>query len=102
MGDDLGRRALLSCGAACALAACGKWVDEPIAIEAGTPVKGLLSVAMARVPELAPPGGSILLHAHATDFLGRPVPGLGANPTPQRPRAYRAYCPHAGCRVARG
>src|SRR5229473_3945167 len=100
MGDDLGRRALLSCGAACALAACGKWVDEPIAIEAGTPVKGLLSVPMARVPELARPGGSILLHANAADFLGRRVSVLVANTTSQGLRAYGAYCPHAGCEVA--
>src|SRR5438128_8308510 len=101
MGDDHGRRAILGCGAACALsAACGKFVDEPVAIEAGAPAKGLLSVPMARMPELARPGGSILLRANATDFLGRRVSVLVANTTSQGLRAYDAYCPHAGCEVA--
>src|SRR5438445_279678 len=100
MGDDLGRRALLGCGAACALAACGKWVDEPVAIEAGAPVKGLLNVPMARLPELAKPGGSVLLHAEANDFLGRRVSVMVANTTSQGLRAYGAYCPHAGCELA--
>jgi len=100
MADDLGRRALFGCGAACALAACGKFVDEPVAIEAGTPVRNLLSVPMARVPELARPGSSILLHVDATDFLGRRVSVLVANTTSQGLRAYGAYCPHAGCEVA--
>ena len=101
MAEEPGRRALLRCGgAACALAACGKWVDEPIAIEAGTPVKGLLSVPVSRIPELARPGGSVLLHADATDFIGRRVSVLVANTTSQGLRAYGAYCPHAGCEVA--
>ncbi|HEX9578547.1 MAG TPA: Rieske (2Fe-2S) protein [Myxococcales bacterium] len=100
MADDLGRRALLRCGAACAVAACGKFVDEPVAIEAGAPVKGLLSVPMARVPELARQGGSVLLRANASDFLGRRVSVLVANTTSQGLRAYGAYCPHAGCEVA--
>ena len=101
MADDLGRRALLRCGAACALAAsCGKFVDEPIAIEAGTPAKGLLSVPMARMPELSRAGGSILLHVNASDFVGRRVSVLVANTTSQGLRAYGAYCPHSGCEVA--
>jgi cytochrome b6-f complex iron-sulfur subunit len=100
MADDLGRRALLRCGAACALAACGKFVDEPVAIEAGTPAKGLLSLPMARMPELARSGGSVLLRVNATDFLGRRVSVLVANTTSQGLRAYGAYCPHAGCEVA--
>jgi len=50
MGNDLGRRVLLRCGAACALAACGKFVDEPVAIQVGVPSKGLLSVPTARMP----------------------------------------------------
>src|SRR3954447_3063974 len=101
MGDDLGRRALLRCGgAACALAACGKFVDQPVAIEAGTPTKGLLSLATARVPELAQAGGSVLLHVNASDFLGRRVSVLVANTTSQGLRAYGAYCPHSGCEVA--
>ena len=79
MADDLSRRALLRCGAACALAACGKFVDQPVAIEAGAPTKGLLSVPTARIPELASAGGSVLLHLDATDFLGRPVSVLVAN-----------------------
>jgi Rieske Fe-S protein len=100
MADDLGRRALIRCGAACALAACGKFVEEPAAIEAGAPVRNLLSVPMARMPELARPGGSILLHVNSTDFLGRRVSVLVANTTSQGLRAYGAYCPHAGCEVA--
>lgn len=100
MADDLGRRALFRCGAACALAACGKFVDEPVAIEAGAPVKGLLSVPMARMPELARAGGSILVRVNATDFIGRRVSLLIANTTSQGLRAYGAYCPHAGCEVA--
>ena len=100
MADDLGRRALLRCGAACALAACGKFVDEPVAIEAGTPNKGLLSVPMLRMPELGRTGGSVLLHVNSTDFLGRRVSVLVANTTSQGLRAYGAYCPHAGCEVA--
>ena len=100
MPDDLGRRALFHCGAACALAACGKFVDEPVAVEAGAPVRGLLSVPMTRIPELAGHGGSILLHVNATDFLGRRVSILVANTTSQGLRAYGAYCPHAGCEVA--
>src|SRR5258708_4803912 len=100
MADDLGRRALFGCGAACALAACGKFVDEPLAIEAGAPMRNLISVPMARMPELARPGSSILLHVDATDFLGRRVSVLVANTTSQGLRAYGAYCPHAGCEVA--
>lgn len=100
MVDDLGRRTLLRCGAACAVAACGKFVDEPVAVEAGAPVKGLLSVPTARLPELARPGGSVLLHVNATDFLGRRVSVLVANTTSEGLRAYGAYCPHAGCEVA--
>src|SRR4051812_20605608 len=101
MGDDLGRRALLRCGAACALAAsCGKFVDEPVAIEAGTPAKGLLLLPIARTPELSRTGGSVLLHVNATDFLGRRVSVLVANTTSQGLRAYDAYCPHSGCEVA--
>jgi cytochrome b6-f complex iron-sulfur subunit len=100
MGNDLGRRTLLRCGAACALAACGKFVDEPVAIQVGAPVKGLLSVPMARMPELTRAGGSILLHADASDFLGRRVSVLVANTTSQGLRAYGAYCPHSGCEVA--
>ena len=100
MGSDLGRRALLRCGAACALAACGKFVDEPVAIETGAPASGLLSVPMARMPELTRAGGSVLLHADASDFLGRRVSVLVANTTSEGLRAYGAYCPHAGCEVA--
>lgn len=100
MADDLGRRALLRCGAACALAACGKFVDEPVAIEAGTPVKNLLSMPMARVPELSQAGGSVLLRVNATDFLGRRVSVLVANTTSEGLRAYGAYCPHSGCELA--
>src|SRR5438128_65778 len=100
MGNDLGRRVLLRCGAACALAACGKFVDEPVAIETGAPARGLLSVPMARMPELTRAGGSVLLHADASDFLGRRVSVLVANTTSDGLRAYGAYCPHAGCEVA--
>src|SRR5712692_11108460 len=101
MADGLGRRTVLRCGAACALAAaCGKFVDEPVAIEAGAPSGGLLSIPMARVPELSQTGGSVLLHADATDFVGRRVSVLVANTTSQGLRAYGAYCPHAGCEVA--
>ena len=84
MTDELGRRALLRCGAACAAAAaCGKFVDEPLAIEVGAPSKNLLSVPMARLPELARPGGSVLLHVDAADVLGRRVSILVANTTSQ-------------------
>src|SRR6266850_62270 len=101
MADGLGRRTLLRCGAACALAAgCGKFVDEPVAIEAGTPNKNLLSVPMARMPELGQPGGSVLLHANAVDFLGRRVSVLVANTSSEGLRAYGAYCPHSGCEMA--
>ncbi|HXL20251.1 MAG TPA: Rieske (2Fe-2S) protein, partial [Streptosporangiaceae bacterium] len=101
MADGLGRRTVLRCGAACALAAaCGKFVDEPVAIEAGAPSGGLLSIPMARVPELSQTGGSVLLHADATDFVGRRVSVLVANTTSQGLRAYGAYCPHAGCELA--
>ena len=101
MTDPLGRRALLRCGAACALAAgCGKFVDEPVAIEVGAPSGGLISVPTARMPELTQTGGSILLHVDATDFLGRRVSVLVANTSSQGLRAYDAYCPHSGCEVA--
>src|SRR3981189_436153 len=100
MGNDLGRRALLRCGAACALAACGKFVDEPVAIQVEAPSKGLLSVPTARMPELSRTGGSILLHADARDFIGRTVSVLVANTSSQGLRAYGAYCPHSGCEVA--
>jgi Rieske Fe-S protein len=58
---------------------------------------------MARLPELARPGGSILLHVATTDYLGRRVSVLVANPTNPDAlgmRAFGAYCPHAGCEVA--
>jgi len=99
-GQRSRRRALLRCGAACALAACGKFVDEPIAIQVGAPANGLLSVPVARIPELTSAGGSLLLHADASDFLGRRVSVAVANTTSQGLRAYGAYCPHAGCEVA--
>jgi len=100
MADDLGRRALLKCGAACALASsCGKFVGEPIAIEAGAPVRGVLSVPMSRMPELQRTGGCIILHADATDLLGRTIALLVANTSSQGLRAFDAYCPHAGCEV---
>jgi cytochrome b6-f complex iron-sulfur subunit len=101
MADDLGRRALLQCGAVCALAAaCGKFVDEPLAVEAGAPSRNLLTVPTARVPELSATGGSVLLRVNATDFLGRRVAVLVANTTSEGLRAYNAYCPHAGCELA--
>ena len=97
----IGRRKLLECSAACAaLAGCGKWVDEPVAVQVGAPAKGVLTVPLARLPELAQPGGSILLHADAQDFLGRPLSVLVANTRSQGLRAYGAYCPHQGCEVA--
>jgi Rieske Fe-S protein len=97
----IGRRGLLQCSAACAAtAACGKWVDEPVAIEVGAPVKSLLTVPTARVPELAQTGGSVLLHVDTVDVIGRRVSILVANTTSQGLRAYGAYCPHAGCEVA--
>src|SRR5258706_9406870 len=101
MADDPGRRALLQCGAACAFAtACGKFVDEPLAIEAGAPVKNLLSVPVARLPELSQKGGSIILHVNASDESGRRIAVLVANTTSEGLRAYDAYCPHAGCELA--
>ena len=66
----------------------------------GAPASGLLSVPMARMPELTRAGGSVLLHADASDFLGRRVSVLVANTTSEGLRAYGAYCPHAGCEVA--
>src|SRR5689334_17251133 len=101
MADGLGRRTLLRCGAACALAAgCGKFVDEPVAIEVGAPTRNLLSVPIGRLPELSRAGGSVLLHADASDFLGRRVSVLVANTTSQGLRAYGAYCPHSGCELS--
>src|SRR3954470_23431031 len=100
MADQLGRRALLRCGAACALAACGKFVDQPVAVEVGTPARNLLAVPMERLPELSQAGGSVLLHVDATDFLGHRVSVLVANTTSEGLRAYGAYCPHSGCEVA--
>src|SRR4051812_35954660 len=101
MSDCLGRRDLLRCGAACAIAAgCGKFVPESVAIEAGAPSRGLLSVPTARMPELAQTGGSVLLHVDAPDFLGRRISVLVANTPSEGLRAYGAYCPHAGCEVA--
>jgi Rieske Fe-S protein len=86
-------------GAACA-AACARRVDDPVAIEVGAPVRGLVSVQASRVPEVLRPGGSVLLHPDGADFLGRPVSVLVANTTSQGLRAWSAYCPHAGCEVA--
>ena len=101
MSDEPGRRALLGCGAACALsAACGKWIDEPLAIETGAPSKGLLSVPASRLPELTKPGGSVILHVNASDTTGRRVSVLVANTTSEGLRAYDAYCPHAQCELA--
>ena len=100
MSDNLGRRTLLRCGAACALAACGKFVDEPVAIEAGAPSKNLVAVPMARIPELSQVGGSVLLHVDASDFLGRRISVLVANTSSEGLRAYGAYCPHSGCEMA--
>ena len=101
MSDQPTRRVVLGCGAACAAAAaCGKWVDEPVAIEAGTPVKNTISIPMGRVPELAQKGGSVILHVNASDDSGRRVSVLVANTTSQGYRAYDAYCPHAGCELA--
>src|SRR5258705_11855271 len=100
MSDNLGRRTLLRCGAACALAACGKFVDEPVAIEAGAPSKNLVAVPMARIPELSQAGGSVLLHVAASDFLGRRISVLVANPSSQGLRAYGAYVPHSRCETA--
>src|SRR4051812_15069980 len=101
MADQPGRRAVLGCGAACALsAACGKWVDEPVAVETAAPSKGLLSVPVSRLPELTRPGGSILLHVNASDATGRRIAVLVANTSSEGLRAYDAYCPHAQCELA--
>src|SRR5260221_7719249 len=101
MADDPGRRALLQCGAACAFAAaCGKFVDEPLAIEAGAPVKNLLSVPISRMPELSQKGGSVILHVNASEQSGRRIAVLVANTSSQGLRAYDAYCPHAGCELS--
>lgn len=95
------RRDVLRCSAACAAAAaCGKFVDSPVAIEAGAPSRNILSVPMARVPELAQQGGSVILHVDAHDCVGRRVSLLVANTSSQGLRAWDAYCPHAGCEVA--
>jgi cytochrome b6-f complex iron-sulfur subunit len=100
----VGRRALLRCcaGAACApalLEACAPRAEEPIAIEVGSPVNELISVPVQRVPELSQPGGSLLFHSTAKDFLGRPLSLLVANTSSQGLKAWDAYCPHAGCEV---
>ena len=90
-------------GAACApalLEACAPRVDEPVAIEVGAPVGDLISVPAARVPELLRPGGSLLFHPAAKDFLGRPMSLLVANTSSQGFKAWDAYCPHAGCEVS--
>ena len=102
--SELGRRALLRCcaGAACApglLAACAPRADEPLAIAVPAPVNEVISIPVLRVPELTRPGGSLLLHPDATDFLGRPLSLLVANTTSQGLKAWDAYCPHAGCEV---
>lgn len=101
MADELGRRRLLQCGAACALASsCGRFVAEPIAIEAGAPVRNVLTVPVSRMPELQRKGGCILLHADASDLQGRRVSILVANTSSQGLRAWNAYCPHAGCELS--
>ena len=93
------RRALL-CGAAACAAACARRIDDPVAIEVGAPVRGLIAVEASRVPEVLRRGGSVLLHPDAADFIGRPLSVLVANTTSQGLRAWSAYCPHAGCEVA--
>ena len=98
------RRVLLhggvaACGVAACAAACARRIDDPVAIEVGAPVRGLVSVEASRVPELLARGGSVLLHPAATDFIRRPLSVLVANTTSQGLRAWSAYCPHAGCEV---
>lgn len=101
MADEPGRRAVLGCGAACALsAACGKWIEEPLAIEAGDLSKNTISVPVSRVPELMKPGGSVILRVNASDATGRRIAVLVANTTSEGFRAYNAYCPHAQCELA--
>src|SRR3954470_4881566 len=101
MADEPGRRAVLGCGAVCALsAACGKWIDEPLAIETAAPSRGLLSVPVSRLPELTKPGGNVILHVNASDSTGRRVAVLVANTSTEGLRAYDAYCPHAQCELA--
>src|SRR5437870_4795376 len=118
MGNDLGRRVLLRCGAACALAACGKFVDEPVAIETGAPARGLLSVPMARMPELTRAGGVPAAAGGAVPFTVQQRPGLAqvggsvtghaaGVPFPvvvlrasaSQMLAFDARCPHLGCAV---
>ncbi len=94
------RRALLHCGVAACAVACARRIDDPVAIEVGAPVRGLISVEASRVPEVQQRGGSVLLHPDGTDFIGRPLALLVANTTSQGLRAWSAYCPHAGCEVA--
>src|SRR5947209_17041466 len=101
MSDEPGRRALLGCGAACALsAACGKWIDEPLAIETGAPSKGLLSVPASRLPDLTKPGGGVVLQVKASDTTGRRVWVLVATTTSEALRAYDAYFPPAQSELA--
>ena len=103
-----GRRTLLGCGvaAACApalaqLAGCAPRVDDPIAVELDTSlVNKTFTVLLSRVPELAQPGGSIIVRPQATDALGRRISILLINERTQGVLAFDAYCPHAGCEVA--
>ncbi len=97
---DLLQTGVAACGVSACAAACARRIDDPVAIEVGPPVRGLVQVEASRVPEVLRPGGSVLLHPEGADFLGRPLSVLVANTTSQGLRGWSAYCPHAGCEVA--
>ena len=100
------RRTLLQCGAAAAcapvlaqLAGCAPHPPVPTAIDLPAPVKNIVSVELARVPELLLLGGSVILRPDSLDNAGRPASILVANSSTQGLLAFDAYCTHAGCEV---
>lgn len=91
---DLTRRALLRTAAALPLAgACARRISTDRAVTVAAAVDGDVTIPLSIAPELATPGGAVIVNpGGAGRFL---VASTGHGYV-----AMRAECPHAGCEVA--
>ena len=71
---------------------CARRVDAAPLLEVGPPVGCKISLPVARLPDLAPDGGALLVHA-----AGVAEPLLVVHRTADAYSVYRGLCPHASC-----
>jgi Rieske Fe-S protein len=86
----LGRAALLGCAKA-ALSGCARRIDAARDLSVAAPVDGNLLVSLVAAPELARPGGAVVVHAGDGPYL---LVNSGTGYL-----ALYGLCPHAGCEL---